>query len=170
MQAEPTIGPGVQRAALAFSALDDGRAGEITRHLSVREQSTLRIGLRHVRDATEDQRLAALRQLVVATRRGPTWTVPESHEPATCPFRCVEFSARDLVVRVLENVALQRPLYVAVALSHIAQENRDAIWTRLEVRTRGDVTVALREVPSVSVSRTRAFARVIQRQLDNAVT
>src|SRR5262249_19227228 len=107
-------GSSVDRAALAFSVLSTRSAEQITRHLSLSERHRLREGLARVRNASDEQRVAAVRALAGAVRHGMSWPRPSVHDDADCPFRIVSSHPRARVVDVFERIAVREPLEVAV--------------------------------------------------------
>src|SRR5262249_55457230 len=106
--------PGIVRAALAFSALSNFQADSISGRLRPRDRARLRAGLVHVRGASLNERRDALQKLVAATRHGPEWRTPAAHDPADCPFRCVETHTAVDVARTFEKIVARRPLHIAV--------------------------------------------------------
>jgi hypothetical protein len=156
---------GVRRAALAFSALRRPEAESISRLLSATDRARLRIGLAHVREATLGEMRIALYELVKETRDGPAWITPILHDSATCPFRCVERYDAPTVVEALDEIATRRPLHVAVALSHIDEELRTELFAAMPKETRSSVLRHLAEVRTVSLPRSRAIAKDLERLL-----
>src|SRR4051794_32339056 len=74
------------QAALAFSLLSAKCAEVVNRRLSVGERMRLREGLSRVRDASDEQRHAAIRMLAREVKRGMEWPRPSMHDEADCPF------------------------------------------------------------------------------------
>ena len=169
MEEQVELTAGVRRAALAFSALPTLHADTLSSRLSAVERMRLRNGLSSTRDASFEERRAALGLLVSATRAGVPWEAPALHDAADCPFRCVEGHPWEAVAKTLETIADHRPLHAAVALCHFDESARDEVWSRMSVKVRGDVIVRLSEVPSVSSARTRAFARELDARLNPVV-
>ena len=162
MAAEVTPVPaGTRRAALAFSALPTYHADEISHMLTLRERVRLRAGLSQIVEASVEERRAALRELVVATRRGPEWPTPAAHDYATCPFREIETRPYTRVAAALEVLAKQRPLHVGVVLCHLNKDTRIALWNRLTREARSAVIVTLGDVPRFSEARTKIVARLL---------
>jgi hypothetical protein len=64
-------------------------------------------------------------------------------------------------VGALEALAKQRPLHVAVTLSHLNKDTRVALWNRLTREARSAVIVTLGDVPTFSEARTRLVARLL---------
>ncbi len=159
------VTPGVRRAALAFSALRRPEAESITRLLTATDRARLRVGLAHIREATVGEMRVALYELVKQTREGPVWVTPALHDAATCPFRCVERHDALEVIKVLDLIAARRPLHVAVALSHIDEDLRDDLLDAMPKELRNDVLRHLDEVPTVSLTRSRAIAKDLERLL-----
>lgn len=159
------VTPGVRRAALAFSALRRPEAESISRLLSATDRARLRVGLAHVREASVGEMRIALYELVKATREGPLWLTPALHDPETCPFRCVERHQALEVVKALDLIAARRPLHAAVALSHLDEELRAELLDAMPKEMRSDVLRHLDEVPTVSLARSRAIAKDLERLL-----
>ena len=159
------VTPGVRRAALAFSALRRPEAESITRLLTATDRARLRIGLAHVSEASVGEMRIALYELVKQTREGPIWVTPALHDPASCPFRCVERHDALTVIKALDLIAARRPLHAAVALSHIDEELRAELLDAMPKETRYEVLRHLEEVPTVSLTRSRAIAKDLERLL-----
>ena len=163
-----TLPPGVVEAALAFSAMSTFQADSISGRLRPRDRARLRAGLVQIRGASADERRAALQKLAHATRKGVPWITPAAHDPADCPFRCVETHTPVDVARTFERIAYRTPLHIAVAMCHLEPQIRDEIWRYVPMHTRGDIVDCLQEVPTVSAGRTRAYARELRATLETA--
>jgi hypothetical protein len=164
----PTVAAGVRRAALAFSVLPTPHADSIAHLLSMRERVRLREGLAQVRDAPDDERIAALRSLVRAIRNGVEWPYLSSHNPSDCPFQCIDGYPLDRVTAVFAQLAERQPITTAVALCHLPADTRTELWALLESRARSQVLQALPEVPLVGTVRTRILAREVSARLARA--
>jgi hypothetical protein len=158
------VTPGVRRAALAFSALRRPEAESSSRLLTASDRARLRVGLAHIRDASLGEMRIALYELLKETRDGPLWVTPALHDAATCPFRCVERYDAPTVISA-DLVAARRPLHVAVALSHIDEELRVALFDAMPKETRTEVLRYLQDVPTVSLTRSRTIAKDLERLL-----
>lgn len=169
MQANaPKLAAGVRRAALAFSVLPTPHADSIAHLLSMRDRVRLREGLTQVRDASDDERIAALSSLVRAIRAGVDWPVLAAHNPIDCPFHVVEGHPIDRVAGVFGQLAERQPITTAVALCHLSGDKRDEVWALLESRARAQVMLQLPEVPLVGTVRTRILAREVSARLTRA--
>jgi hypothetical protein len=161
----PTLAAGVRRAALAFSVLPTPHADAVAHLLTMRDRVRLREGLSQVRDASDDERMAALRALVRATHSGVDWPVLAGHNAQDCPFHCVDGHPVERVAAVFGQLAERQPLTVAVALCHIPTDDRGELWAQLESRARAQVVQQLPEVPLVGTVRTRLLAREVATRL-----
>jgi hypothetical protein len=159
------IDSGVDRAALAFSLLPKDTAEVVNRRLSVGERMRLREGLSRMRDASDAQRMAAIRALATSVKRGLEWPRPSVHDESDCPFTIVVNQPRALVVDMLERIAAREPLEVAVTLCHLPAEPRETFWQALSAEARSNVLASLDEVHFVSTVRTRSYARDITARL-----
>ncbi len=169
MQAKaPSLAAGVRRAALAFSVLPTPHADAIAHLFTMRERVRLREGLAQVRDASDDERIAALHALVRAIRNGVDWPILAGHNAAACPFHCVDGHPVDRVAAVFGQLAERQPLTVAVALCHLPSDTRSELWVQLESRTRAQVMPQLPEVPLVGTVRTRILGREVAARLARA--
>ncbi len=164
----PTLAPGVRRAALAFSVLPTPHGDSIAHLLSMRERVRLREGLTQVRDASDDERIAALHALVRAIRNGVDWPLLAAHNPADCPFHVVEGHPLERVAGVFGQLASRQPTTVAVAMCHLPSETRNELWDRFSSEARAQVAQQLREVPMVGTVRTRILAREVATRLARA--
>jgi hypothetical protein len=164
----PTLAPGVRRAALAFSVLPTPHADAIAHLLSMRERVRLREGLAQVRDAADGERIAALHDLVRATRHGVDWPVLAAHNEGDCPFHCVDGHPPERVTAVFEQLAERQPMTVAVALCHLPPDTRTELWGKLAARARAQVTLQVPDVSYVGVVRTRILAREVAARLARA--
>ncbi len=152
-----------------FSLLPTGAADEVAHRLTIVDRVRLREGLSQVRDAPNADRVAAAHALVRAVREGTRWPVPAAHDEADCPFRIVGEHDADIVVPLLERLAVRDALEVAVTLCHLNSDTREVLWEQLDVETRSRVTPVLGEVRSISSVRTRIFARDVAARLTHAV-
>jgi hypothetical protein len=150
--------PGVQLAALAFSAMPTRAALSISSRLTIVERSRLREGLSRVRDAAEQERLDAVSALVRAVNEGVGFPSPAPHDEAKCPFRRIEATATDEVAAVLASCAGTQPLLVATALCHLGTVYRGEIWGQLDQDQRSAVRMTLNQIPSMSATRTAMYA------------
>jgi hypothetical protein len=148
--------PGVQLAALAFSAMPTRAALSISSRLTIVERSRLREGLSRVREAAEQERLDAVSALVRAVNQGVGFPSPAPHDEAKCPFRRIEATATDEIVAVLASCAGTQPLLVATALCHLGTAYRGEIWGRLDQRSA--VRPMLSQIPGMSATRTAMYA------------
>lgn len=164
----PTVAAGVRRAALAFSVLPTPHADTIAHLLSMRERVRLREGLTQVRDASDDDRLAALHSLVRAIRNGVEWPFLSSHNAYDCPFHCIDGHPLERVAAVFGQLAERQPITTAVALCHLPGDTRTELWAMLESRARAQVVLQLPEVPLVGTVRTRILAREVAARLTRA--
>jgi len=164
----PSLAAGVRRAALAFSVLPTPHADTIAHLLSMRERVRLREGLAQVRDAPDDDRIAALHALVRAIRSGVEWPALAGHNAADCPFHVVDGHPLDRVAAVFGQLAERQPMTVAVALCHLPGGTRDELWPLLESRARAQVMLQLPEVPLVGTVRTRILGREVAARLARA--
>jgi hypothetical protein len=169
MQANPpSLAAGVRRAALAFSVLPTPHADELAHLLTMRERVRLREGLTQVRDASDDERIAALHALVRQIRNGVDWPILSGHNPTDCPFHIVEGHPRDRAAAVFAQLAERQPMTVAVAMCHLPADTRNEIWALLESPLRVKVTQQLPEVGLVGTVRTRILAREVTARLARA--
>ncbi len=164
----PTLAAGVRRAALAFSVLPTPHADAIAHLLSMRERVRLREGLTQVRDASDDERIAALHALVRQIRNGVDWPLLAGHNPLDCPFHCVEGHPLDRAAAVFSQLAERQPMTIAVALCHIPIDTREALWAKLESSSRAQIMLQIPEVPLVGTVRTRILAREVAARLARA--
>jgi hypothetical protein len=160
---------GVERAALAYSALPTQCADTVNQRLTVAERVRLREGLTRVRNATDEQRKEAVRLLAEHVKRGRGWPRPAVHDDADCPFRIVQAHPRPAVIEVLERIVRREPLAVAVTLCHLPGIVRDEIWDALSDEARAAVEAVLGEVFLVSPGRTRTYARDLATRLTRAM-
>jgi len=161
---------GVERAALAFSILSSQCADVVNRRLTIGERMRLREGLARVRDATDDQRMEAMRLLAREVRRGGMeWPRPSVHNDADCPFGVLTTHPQARVVEVLERIATREPLEAAVTLCHLPADVRTAIWDAFTMEARAAVIGDLDEVHWVSTVRTRAYARDVVDRVTRAI-
>ena len=156
---------GVERAALAYSTLPAEFAGAVHDCLPIQDRRKLREGLAQVREATEDERLEALRALVVAVRHGVVFPRPAAHEEANCPFHRVALYAQDDVIEMLERICRREPMEVAVTLCHLSRELQKEIWQQLTPEMRGIIVPLLETVYDVGRGKTREFARDVNIRL-----
>lgn len=164
----PKLAAGVRRAALAFSVLPTPHADSIAHLLSMRDRVRLREGLTQVRDAADDERIAALSALVRSVRAGVDWPVLAAHNPLDCPFHVVDGHPVERVAGVFGQLAERQPITTAVALCHMPGDIRDEVWALLESRSRAQVMLQLPEVPLVGTVRTRILAREVAARLTRA--
>jgi len=164
----PTLAAGVRRAALAFSVLPTPHADSIAHLLSMRERVRLREGLTQVRDASDEERIAALRSLVRAIRAGVDWPMLSGHNPSDCPFHCVDGHPLDRVAAVFAQLSERQPMTTAVALCHLPGDTRDELWAQLASQSRVQILQQLPEVPLVGTVRTRILARELASRLARA--
>ena len=162
------LAAGVRRAALAFSVLPTPHADSIAHLLTMRERVRLREGLTQVRDASDDERIAALFALVRATRSGVDWPTLASHNAADCPFHVVEGHPLERVAAVLTQLAERQPMTTAVALCHLPHDTRTELWTQFEAGTRAQIMLQLPDVSLVGTVRTRLRARELAARLTGA--
>jgi hypothetical protein len=167
-QNAPSLAAGVRRAALAFSVLPTPHADELAHLLSMRERVRLREGLTQVRDASDDERIAALHALVRAVRAGVDWPMLAAHNAADCPFHCVDGHPLDRVAAVFAQLAERQPMTAAVALCHLPSDTRDELWGQIAGAPRALVLQQLPEVPLVGTVRTRILAREVAARLARA--
>lgn len=167
-QAKTPTPAGVRRAALAFSVLPTPQADAIAHLLSMRERVRLREGLTEVRDAGDDERIAALYALVRATRSGVDWPVLAGHSASDCPFHVVEGHPLDRVAAVFGQLSSRQPMTAAVAMCHLPSDTRDEIWALLASPARAQVMLQLPEVALVGPVRTRILAREVTARLSRA--
>jgi hypothetical protein len=161
----PNLAAGVRRAALAFSVLPTPHADAVAHLLTMRDRVRLREGLSQVRDAPDDERIAALHALVRAIRSGVDWPVLAGHNAQDCPFHCVEGHPTERVAAILGQLAERQPMTVAVALCHLPMDARSELWDRLESRARAQVLMQLPEVALVGTVRSRILARELATRL-----
>jgi len=165
MDHEPLLGSGVERAALAFSILPASCADVVNRRLTIGERARLREGMSRVRDASDRDRVAAIRALAISVARGMEWPRPASHNEADCPFNVVASQPRARVVDVLERMAAREPLEAAVALCHLPAAPRESFWRGLSPEAHAAIVYVLDDVHNVSTVATRAYARDITARL-----
>jgi hypothetical protein len=161
----PTLAAGVRRAALAFSVLPTPHADAVAHLLTMRDRVRLREGLSQVRDASDDERMAALHALVRAIRSGVDWPVLSGHNAQDCPFHCVDGHPVERIATVFGQLAERQPMTVAVALCHLPMDVRSELWTQLGSPARAQVLTQLPEVPVVGTVRTRMLAREVATRL-----
>jgi hypothetical protein len=166
--ATPTLPPGVRRAALAFSVLPTPQSDALAHLLTMRERVRLREGLTQVRDAADEERIAALHALVRQIRNGVEWPILSGHNPADCPFHVVDGHPMDRVAAVFSQLAERQPMTVAVALCHLTPDTRTELWDLLESQLRAKVMQQLPEVGLVGTVRTRILAREVVARLTRA--
>jgi hypothetical protein len=167
---ETLHGSGMDRAALAFSIMPSRAAETVNQRLTISERMRLREGLSRVHDASDGQRMDALRALARAVDSGFQWPRPSVHDEAECPFRlAVESHPRQRAVDVLERVTAREALEAAVTLCHLPGALRDELWNGLSTDARGAIITALEEVHGVSTVRTRAYARDITTRLSRSI-
>ena len=116
--------PGLQRAALAFSAMPTRAALNISARLTLVERSQLRDGLSHIHGAGEQERQDAVNALVRAVHAGVGFPAPAAHDEAKCPFRRVESTPAEEVAAVLATCARTQPILAATALCHLRASYR----------------------------------------------
>jgi hypothetical protein len=168
VQANPSTPAGVRRAALAFSVLPTPHADALAHLLTMRERVRLREGLTQVRDASDDERIAALHALVRQIRNGVDWPILSGHNPTDCPFHVVDGHPLERVAGVFGQLAERQPMTVAVALCHLPAETRSDVWALLESQSRARVMQQLPEVGLVGTVRTRILAREVTARLTRA--
>lgn len=157
------------QAALAFSLLSTQCAAAVNRRLSIGERMRLREGLSRVRDATDEQRNAAMRMLAREVKNGTEWPRPSMHDEADCPFNVIASHTRERTIDVFERVAAREPLEIAVALCHMPAQERDEIWADLTPAARNSIVPILDAVHLVSNVATRSYARDIEQRLGRAM-
>jgi len=150
--------PGVQRAALAFSAMPTHAAMSISARLTLVERSRLREGLSHIHGAGDRERREAVDALVRAVQAGVGFPSPAPHDEAKCPFRRVESVPAAEVAAVLGSCALAQPLIAATALCHLQPWYRSEVWTQLGDGERAAIRPALTQIPGLSATRTAMYA------------
>jgi hypothetical protein len=150
--------PGMQRAALAFSAMPTSAARAISSRLTLVERNRLREGLARVRQVGETERREAVSELVRAVHAGVGFPAPAPHDEMKCPFRRIETTPADEVASVLASCAHTQPLLVATALCHLSPTYRAEVWSRLDLAERGSVRPTLHQIPTMSASRTAMYA------------
>ncbi|HTL86422.1 MAG TPA: hypothetical protein VL856_14650 [Acidimicrobiia bacterium] len=156
---------GVEKAALAYSTLPAEFAGAVHDCLPIQDRRKLREGLAQVREATEDERLDALRALVVAVRHGVVFPRPAAHEEANCPFHRVALYPQGEIIDMLERICTREPMEVAVTLCHLNRELQREIWQQLSTEMRGAVLPLLEVVYDVGRTKTREYARDVNIRL-----
>lgn len=156
---------GVERAALAYSTLPAEFAGAVHDCLPIGDRRKLREGLAQVREATEDERLEALRALVVAVRHGVVFPRPAAHEEANCPFHRVALYPQTEIIEMLERICTREPMEVAVTLCHLDRDMQREIWQQLSTEMRGIVLPLLEVVYDVGRAKTREYARDVNIRL-----
>lgn len=150
--------PGMQQAALAFSAMPTRAAREISSRLTLVERNRLRQGLSRVRNVGETERREAVDALVRAVQAGVGFPSPALHDEAKCPFRRIEATPPEELATVLAACALTQPLLVATALCHLGPTFRADVWGRLTAEQRGSVRLTLSQVPDMSMTKTAMYA------------
>jgi hypothetical protein len=163
-----TISP-VDRAALAFSLLPTSAADVVNRRLSIGERMKLREGLSRVHNASDEERVVAVKMLAHAVRRGIEWPRPSVHDENDCPFTVIASHPTAQVIDVLERIAARDPLEVAVALCHLNEKVRDDLWPLLSSTSKSVVLPALDHVHEISTVRTRVFARDVTARLSREI-
>jgi hypothetical protein len=150
--------PGLQRAALAFSAMPTRAALNISARLTLIERTQLREGLSHVHDAGENERREAVNALVRAVHAGVGFPAPAPHDEAKCPFRRIEATPAEEVAAVLGACARTQPLIAATALCHLQAAYRGDVWGRLDSADRAAIRPVLSQIPGLSATRTAMYA------------
>jgi hypothetical protein len=133
--------------------------------LPVQDRRKLREGLSQVREATEDERLEALRALVVAVRHGVVFPRPAAHEEANCPFHRVALYPPTEIIEMLERICTREPMEVAVTLCHLSRDMQRDIWQQLTAEMRGIILPLLEEVYDIGRAKTREYARDVNIRL-----
>jgi len=157
-----------EQAALAFSALRAHEAERIVKQFSLVERTRLRETLTRLRSATDDERQAALRELVDAVRAPIAFPVPLAHEEERCAFRVLEEREPDVIAVALARLGVTDRLLVAVALCHFSAEYREEVWARLPSATRAATRPLLGQVPTISHARTRRYAQDLVRRVSSS--
>ena len=150
---------GLQRAALAFSAMPTRAALNISARLTLVERSRLREGLSRIHGIGENERREAVNALVRAVHAGVGFPAPAPHDEAKCPFRRVEEStpAEEVAVRA-RRVRATQPLVVATALCHLRATYRAEVWSQLDSAERAAIRPTLSQIPGLSSTRTAMYA------------
>jgi hypothetical protein len=118
-----------------------------------------------VREATEDERLEALRALVAAVRHGVVFPRPAAHEEANCPFHRVALYPQTDIIEMLERISTREPMEVAVTLCHLSRDLQREIWQKLSTEMRGILVPLLEVVYDVGRAKTREYARDVNIRL-----
>ena len=150
--------PGLQRAALAFSAMPTRDALNISARLTLVERSRLREGLSHIHDIGETERRDAVNALVRAVHAGVGFPAPAPHDEAKCPFRRIEATPPEQVADVLAACARTQPLVAATALCHLRASYRAEVWNLLDSAERAAIRPTLTQIPGLSPTRTAMYA------------
>jgi hypothetical protein len=150
--------PGVQRAALAFSAMPTRAALNISSRLTLFERSQLREGLSRIHEIGEKERREAVDALVRAVHAGVGFPAPAVHDESKCPFRRVESTPAAEVASVLASCALTQPLIAATALCHLRASYRSEVWGQLGSDERAAIRPTLSQIPTLSPTRTAMYA------------
>jgi hypothetical protein len=149
--------------------LPTSAADVVNRRLTIGERMRLREGLSRVHNASDEERVIAVKMLAHQVRRGVEWPRPSVHDENDCPFTVIATYPVERVVDVLDRIAAREALEVAVALCHINSEVRDRLWPELSGETRGAVLPALNHVHEISTVRTRVFARDVTSRLSREI-
>jgi hypothetical protein len=150
--------PGVERAALAFSAMPTRAALKISARLTLVERTQLREGLSRIHDIGENERREALNALVRAVHAGVGFPAPAPHDEAKCPFRRVESTPAAEVAPVFAACAQTQPLVAATALCHLRPSYRSEVWGLLSAAERAAIQPTLSQIPGLSATRTAMYA------------
>jgi hypothetical protein len=150
--------PGLQRAALAFSAMPTRAALNISARLTLVERNRLREGLSHVRNVAEHERRDAVQALVRAVHSGVGFPAPAPHDEAKCPFRRIEATPAADVAAVLGACARTAPIVAATALCHLRAAYRAEVWGGLDAEERSAIRPVLSQIPGLSPTRTAMYA------------
>ena len=150
--------PGVQRAALAFSAMPTRAALNISGRLTLVERSRLREGLSHIHGIGESERREAVNALVRAVHAGVGFPAPAPHDESKCPFRRVESTPAEDLASVLAACAHAQPLVAATALCHLRPSYRAEVWGQLGPAERAAIRPTLTQIPGLSPTRTAMCA------------
>ncbi len=151
--------PGVQRAALAFSAMPTRAALNISSRLTLVERSQLREGLSRIHEIGEQERREAVDALVRAVHAGVGFPSPAAHDEAKCPFRRVESTPAAEVASVLgssrAHAAVDRGDRV---VSSPRASYRSEVWGQLGSAERAAIRPTLSQIPTLSPTRTAMYA------------
>lgn len=150
--------PGLQRAALAFSAMPTRAALNISARLTLVERSRLREGLSHIHHAGETERRDAVNALVRAVHAGVGFPAPAPHDEAKCPFRRIESTPPEDLAAVLGACARTQPMIAATALCHLRASYRSEVWGQLDSSERAAIRPTLSQIPGLSSTRTAMYA------------